>query len=453
MTADAAALGSRDHLLPIPGLGGLGALAEVRRWRADPCNFFLRLCNTYGDVARFQLGPLRVVVLRGPEHIQHVLQRHHRRYDKSSRGYKVMRQVFGAGLLTAEGAAWKRQRRIVQPTFHRRAIEDLATAIDREALAMLDRWRGRDTIAAHDEMTEVTLRIVVRTLFGMDFDEDFARLSGALDGMTLALRDRIVHARLPWSIPTPRNKRQQKHIDVVGDIVAKLIARRRNAPAGSDLLSLLMEARTESGDALTDEQLSDEVLTLFLAGHDTTANTLAWTWYLLSRHPHVGARVYEEVSAVSGDGPLTMEQLQRMPYVDAVVAEVLRLYPPAWAIPRRALEDDDVGGFRIRRGDNVVAMPFCAHRHPDHWPNPEGFDPDRFADGPPTGESRFAYIPFGAGPRLCVGKALAELEAKIVIARVARSLRLDLVSGQLVGIRSAITLKPSTSLAMRLVRR
>lgn len=434
----------------VPGLGGLEALAAVPRWRADPFTFFAKLVETHGDVARFQLGPMRVIVLRRPEHIQHVLQRHHRRYDKSSWGYKVMRQVFGNGLLTSEGSHWKRQRRIVQPTFHRRYVEGFATAIDDEATGMLERWRGRGSIAAHDEMTEATLRIVVRTLFGMDLDANIAELSASLDGMVTALRDRIVHARLPWSVPTPRNRRQRRHIDAIETIIARLIAKRRHAGLGDDLLSMLMAAQSDSGESMNDEQLSDEVLTLFLAGHDTTANTLAWTWFLLSRHPMVAERLRAEVDEVLTDEPVTLEQLGRLQYTGAVIAEVLRLYPPAWVVPRRALEDDELGGCQIRAGDNVAAMPFLVHRHPAYWPNPEGFDPGRFLDGPPTGDARFSYIPFGAGPRLCVGKALAEMEAKIVVARVAQRTRLDLVGGQTVAPRAAITLKPSTPLHMRL---
>jgi cytochrome P450 len=302
-------------------------------------------------------------------------------------------------------------------------------------------------------MTETTMRIVVRTLFGMALDADISRLSRALDGMTVALRDHIVHLRLPWSVPTPRNLRQRAHIKVVDQIVGELIAQRRRDP-GDDLLSMLIAARDpETGEAMTDAQLADEVLTLFLAGHDTTANTLSWALYLLSRHPSVGRRLAAEVDAVVGDGEVDLAALARLDYTKAVIAEVLRLYPPAWAIPRRAVSDDVIGGFRIRAGDNVIAMPYVVHRHPRFWPNPEGFDPERFIDGPPTGDAKLSYVPFGAGPRLCVGKALAEMEAAIVIARIARRCRLDLVSGQKVQPRSAITLKPSTRLAMRVAWR
>lgn len=433
----------------VPGIGGLAAVAALRRWRADPCNFFLELCERYGDVARFQLGPIRMVVLRHPDHVAHVLQRNHRTYDKSSRGYKVMRQVFGSGLLTSEGELWKKQRRVMQPTFHRRYVEGFAAAIDDEATAMLDRWTGRPQIHAHDELTETAMKIVVRTLFGMELEADFARLSSALDAMTVALRDHIVHLRPPFSVPTPRNLRQRAEMKVVGDIVSRLIEARRRDPS-DDLLSMLIAARDpETGEAMSDAQLRDEVLTLFLAGHDTTANTLSWAMYLLSRHPVVRRRLAGEVDEVVGDGPVTVEALARLPYTRAMICEVLRLYPPAWTIPRRATAEDVIGGFRIRPGDNVVAMPYVVHRHPRFWPNPEGFDPERFIDGPPSGAAKLSYFPFGAGPRLCVGKALAEMEAAIVVARVARRCRLDLVSGQRVAPRSAITLKPSTPLAMR----
>lgn len=433
----------------VPGLGGFEALGSVRRWRADPCNFFLELAERYGDVARFQLGPLRLITLRHPEHVAHVLQRNHRRYDKSSRGYRVMREVFGTGLLTSEGDYWKKQRRVVQPTFHRRYVEGFAGAIDDEARKMLARWRGRSQVNVHDEMTEVTMRIVVRTLFGMELDADIAELSAALENMTVALRDRIVHLRLPASWPTPRNLRINRNIDLVSKIIDELIARRRRDP-GDDLLSMLIAARDpETGEAMTDAQLADEVLTLFLAGHDTTANTLSWAFYLLSRHPSVSRRLVAEVDDVVGDGPMTLETLGRLSFADSVIAETLRLYPPAWVIPRRATEDDEIGGFEIRAGDHVVLMPYLVHRHPAFWPNPEGFDPDRFAAGPPAGDARLSYFPFGAGPRLCVGKALAEMEARILIARVAGQVRLDLIPGQAVVPRAAITLKPSTRLAMR----
>jgi cytochrome P450 len=433
----------------VPGIGGLAAVGNLRRWRDDPCTFFVDLCERFGDVARFQLGPLRMVILRHPDHVAHVLQRHHRRYDKSSRGYNVMRRVFGTGLLTSEGELWKKQRRLVQPTFHRRYVEGFAAAIDSEAAAMIERWRGRPQLYAHDEMTETTMRIVVRTLFGMELDADIAELGRALDGMMVALRDHIVHLRLPWSVPTPRNLRQRADIRAVEAIVLRLIDQRRRDPS-DDLLSMLIAARDpETGEAMTDAQLADEVRTLFLAGHDTTANTLAWALYLLSGHPSVRRRLEAEVDEVVGDGPVTAEAVSRMAYTRAVICEVLRLYPPAWIIPRRATEDDAIGGFAIRENDNVVAMPYVVHRHPRFWPNPEGFDPERFIDGPPAGDAKLSYVPFGAGPRLCVGKALAEMEAAIVIARIARRCHLDLISGQTVTPRSAITLKPSSRLAMR----
>ncbi len=213
---------------------------------------------------------------------------------------------------------------------------------------------------------------------------------------------------------------------------------------------LIAATDPETGEAMTDSQLEDEVLTLFLAGHDTTANTLAWSLYLLSRHPAIRERLCEEVDRVIGDGPLDLAKAQELRYTKATICEVLRLYPPAWIIPRRAREEDNIGGFHIRTGDNIAVMPVVAHRHPLFWPNPEGFDPERFIDGSPTGPARLAYFPFGAGPRLCVGKALAELEATIMLARIAQHCHLDLVPGQNVMPRPAITLKPSTPLPMRI---
>jgi len=446
-------IGRSQNARHVPGLSGLAALRRVPQWRRDPVSFFLSLSERYGDIARFQLGPVRMIVLRHPERIAHVLQRNHRRYEKSGRGYAAMREVFGNGLLTSEGDYWKKQRRVVQPAFQRKNVESFAKAIDDEALAMIERWRGQGQLNAYDEMTEATMRIVVKTLFGMELEADFGRLSSAFAGLTLSLRDQIVHLRLPEPVPTPRNLRKRGHVKVIREIVSRLIELRRRE-CGDDLLSMLIAATDpETGQGMTDAQLEDEVLTLFLAGHDTTANTLSWALYLLSRHPDVRRTMTEEVDRVVGDGPLTLETVGELRYTKALLCEVLRLYPPAWLIPRRAREDDHIGGYEIRAGDNIVAMPLVAHRHPRFWPNPEGFEPNRFIDGPPSGDSRLAYFPFGAGPRLCVGKALAELEAMIVIARMAQHCRLDLIPGQRISPMPAITLKPSTPLAMRVAWR
>jgi cytochrome P450 len=430
------------------GLPGVGPLFEMRR---DYIGFVER-ATRLGDVVRIELGPVVAHLLNHPRHVGHVLVEHHKNYAKQTRGYAALRRVLGNGLVTSEGAFWQRQRRIANPAFKRTHLAVFDQTFVRAARDLVERrWAGwiarGEPFDVAAEMTRVTLRAVGETLLSTDPSGEADAVGGALGEVLHQSFDRITSLAAPDWLPTPANVRFKKARAQLDRIVLGLIAdRRRDAAAHDDLLSALVHAKDEeTGEAMTDEQLRDEVMTLFLAGHETTANNLAWTFWLLGRNPAVEHKARAELQAVLGDRDATAADLPRLPYLRAVVQESMRLYPPVWILARSAVEPDTIDGYDVPAGSYVFMSAWTLHRRPDFWRDPEAFDPDRWLtdDG---GEAklghRYQYLPFSVGARKCIGDGFAMVEAQLMLATILRRVHLELVPLLKVELEPVITLRP-----------
>ncbi len=430
-----------------PGPRGHWLLGHLYERRADPLGLFRRGHERYGDVVRYRMGPLQVYQVSHPDDVKRVLVDNAQNYRKTWLMQRL-RPILGNGLLLSEGDFWKRQRRLAQPAFHRERMAGLATAITRVVESALQRWEPlAETGQPFDlaaELTRLTLAITGRVLFSTDLSDSADEVGQAV---TVALeesnRRALAALPLPLALPLPSHRRLQSAIQVLERVVLGLIdQRRRGAIRADDLLSLLMETRdADTGEGMSDAQLRDEVMTLVLAGHETTANALAWTFHLLQQHPEAGERLAHEVFSVLGERVPGLEDLPRLRYTARVFDEALRLYPPAWLFSRMALAEDELSGYTIPRGSIVVALPYVIHRHPAFWEHPEDFDPDRFLPERSGSRPRFAWLPFGGGQRLCIGNGLALMEGQLVLAMVARRYRFRLVPGHPVEPQALVTLR------------
>lgn len=432
------------------GLPLIGSLLDA--W-ADPLTLMTRSAREHGDVAKLRFAWLDYHLLNAPAAAHRVLVENAKAYHKSP-NYQGLKIMLGQGLLTSEGDFWRKQRRLAQPAFHRDKIAGFVSTMAACTTDMLDRWdRERPaTLDVHAEMMRLTFRIVGKTLLSADLEADAKQFGQALD-VAIKWANQYVESivRIPPSIPTPTNVRFRRAQRVIESVVMRVVEeRRRSGKDEPDLLSMLMGATDEAtGDGMSDKQLKDELLTLTLAGHETTANALSFTFYLLSRHPEVLRRLREEARTVLAGRDPALEDLARMPYTKAVIEEALRLYPPAWVFERIALEDDEVLGYTIPKGAIVAVSPWVMHRSPDLWPNPEGFDPARFLEPDPN-RHKLAYLPFGAGPRTCIGNVFALTEMQIILPIIVQRVALELVPGTEIALDPSITLRPKTGVPMTL---
>lgn len=417
----------------------------------DRLDRVLDLPRRYGDVVRLRFGGIHAHLVANPDLVQEVLHARNREFDKHTRGTYKLRLVLGLGLLTSEGSFWLRQRRISQPAFHRRKIASFAERMVTAAEEMCDEWREGEAFDVHDAMMRVTLRVVSETLLGTDVTGQAASVGRALDVVIADVNRRVnqLFDVMP-PIPTRQNRRFMEAMGTLDDVVLAMIReRRRSGVQRDDLLQMLMDTRdADTGEGMNDAQLRDEVMTIFLAGHETTANALSWSLYLMSRSPEVARRLRAEVQRVLGDRPATFEDLAALQYTRQVVEETLRLYPPAWMIARAPVEDTELGGYFLPKRSLLLLSPWVVHRHPAYWPDPEGFDPDRFAPEARAGHHRFQYFPFGGGPRLCIGNNFALMEAQLILATLAQRWHLELVSGRPVVAEPLVTLRPRGGLWM-----
>jgi cytochrome P450 len=433
-------------LKPIPT--GAPLLGNMREFQRDRLGFLLRLRQEYGDMVHFQLFKSDIYLLSRPDMIKQVLVDHHKRYYKG-RAYQRIRFALGNGLLTSEGDFWLRQRRLVQPAFHRKNLETLPPIITGAAEETLFSWRTAAVKGApvdiNAEMMRLALTIVSRALFKTDVGDRAEEVADALDVLMEQSQRRIQNPLLlPPVLPTRDDRIFRQAVHTIDEIVYGIINERRNAiNESNDLISLLIAAvDADTGERMTDQQLRDEVITLFLAGHETTANALSWTWYLLSKYPEIERKLYAELEQVLCGHVPTLTDLPKLKYTRMVINESIRLYPPAWLISRTAREDDTVDGVRIPAGSIAFLSPYVTHRHPDFWENPEGFDPERFSRLKSDGRPDFAYFPFGGGPRLCIGNNFALMEAQLVMATLVQHYRVELVPGHPIEFQPSITLRP-----------
>jgi cytochrome P450 len=426
----------------------VGNLLDFRR---DPLRFLTSLARDYGDVARFRLGPEKILLLNHPDLIRDVLVTHSRNFKKS-RGLEMAKRFLGEGLLTAEGDFHRRQRRLVQPAFHRQRLASYAEVMAGYAARVRDRWQPGARLDVAREMTALTLAVVGKTLFDADVEGESQEIGAALSDI-LQLFDRITSLFsdvLDW-LPLPSNRRFERGRRRLDATIYRIIAERRASGADrGDLLSMLLLAADEEGDGghMTDLQVRDEAMTLFLAGHETTANALTWTWYLLSQNPEAETRLHAEVDSVLGGRLPVMDDVPRLAYTERVLAESMRLYPPAWIIGRRALEDYAFRTYRARARSIFVMSPWVTHHDSRWFPNPFRFDPERFTEEARDARPKFAYFPFGGGPRVCIGESFAWMEGVLILATIAQKWRLRLEPGAAVAPRPLITLRPRGGMPM-----
>ena len=436
-----------------PGSLLLGNLPEFAR---DRLGFFARWNRELGDVVGGRFFNRRVFLLGHPDDIEQVLLAQHRNFVKHSFFFRHVTALFGRGLLTSEGDFWLRQRRLAAPAFHGKRIAAYADVMVRYGERMLDGWRDGEVRDAHEEMMKVTMQIVARTLFDAEVSADDMEVADAFDAIVdeIALRLRLPLPIPDW-LPLRRNRRYLAAVRRLDRLVYRFIAERRADPGDrGDLLSMLLQARDDDGQGMSDVQLRDEVITLFLAGHETTAIALSWTWYLLARHPEAEARLAAELEAVLAGRAPALEDLPRLVYAEQVVKEAMRLYPPAYAFGREALADCEIGGYRVPAGATVFISQWAVHRDPRFFgADAEAFRPERWTAEFEAALPRYAYLPFGGGPRVCIGNRFAMMEAVLLLATVARRFRLPLASDREVAPFPSITLRPVGGVPVRLQAR
>jgi cytochrome P450 len=430
---------------------------DLFAFRRDPLTFLTTLSQQYGDVVRYQMGPRWVVFINHPDYIKDLLVTSNSKFEKGM-VLKRSKRVLGEGLLTSEGDFHLRQRRLAQPAFHRQRIANYADAMVHYADRMRTRWIDGQTLDVHEEMMQLTLAIVGKTLFDADIESDGRDIGESLK----TFMDLFGIMFLPFSeylerLPIPPMMRLQRARARLDEIVYRLIRERRASanPDRGDLLSMLLMAQDEEGDGggMSDVQLRDESLTIILAGHETTANALTWTWMLLAQNPEAERRLHQELDFVLRGRLPNFSDLPNLKYTEMVFAESMRMYPPAWGIGRRTIKDHQFGPCWAREGNMVVCSQWVMHHDPRYYPDPQKFDPNRWTPEAKAARPKFSYFPFGGGPRQCIGESFAWMEGVLLLATIAQQWKLTRVSDEAVEMQAALTLRPKHGLPMQLHRR
>lgn len=451
---------SAARLAPPPGPRGPDVLRFFGGGKfAATLAYFEEVAQRYGPIASFKILGRRLHLVTGPALVREVLVVQQHRFTRAN-GAVILRDLLGESMLTVDEPRHREQRRIVAPAFHAARIAAYATAMIDETRRAIAGWNDGDAIDVSAAMTRLALAIVGRALFGADLGGSAGALEASLAGAmrTVSWLGPILEAVPPWAndlrlrLPLPPNGELARARQAMAAVVERLIAlRRESRAAGDDLLSLLLAARDAGGAPLAPQAIADELVTVLLAGHETTANALGWAWYLLARHPEIEARLAAEAAALGGsDEHITAADLPRLPQAARVFAEALRLYPPASAFGRRALEACSLGGYAVAAGDGVMLSPYVSGRDPRTFAAPLAFDPDRWAGPPPP---PFAFFPFGGGSRLCIGEAFARMEGTLVLATIARRFALHATSAEPIGIAAHATLRPARPIVLRVRRR
>ena len=445
---------------PTNAVSTLGALEGLRLFlavRKDPLRGFSNLQQRYGDFIRWK-GPYTTYQLTDPADVQHVLQTNPGNYHKG-RSYRISRSFIGEGLRTSEGAFWRRQRRIIQPAFSHDRLANFATIMTDATQELMERWceraRRSEQVDLVSEFRSLTLTIVGRTLFSTDLTGRVRPLSEALDiGREYSAERSWALMKLPEGFPTPRNRGYRDAVRRSFGVVSELIEEHRREPGEyEDLIAILLAARdAETGEAMSNQQLLDETSTLLLAGHETTSVALAWAFYLLALHPDAEHQLRDELKTVLDNRIPTVADLSNLKFTRMVLEESMRLYPPAWTISRTAIGDDEIRQQRIRAGDEILLLQYVTHRHPDFWDEPDQFRPERFSAENSATRPRYAYFPFGGGPRQCVGIHFAMMEAQLVLATITSRFSSNLVPGHPVVPEPSVTLRPRDGIPIMLER-
>jgi cytochrome P450 len=436
-----------------PGLSRWSTLSLLPKLARNRLAVMESVAGTHGDAVTLPLGPRTLYFFNHPEHAKHVLADNSGNYHKGI-GLIQAKRALGNGLLTSEGALWHEQRRTIQPAFAAKRIAGQADAVVDEAERLVERlatFENRGPVDIRQEMTTLTLGVLGRTLLDADLGA-FGSVGRSFEAVQdQAMFEMMSLGVLPQWLPLPRQLRFHRARAELQAIVDRMVADRIERPRGTgdDVVSRLIGSMSRDAEpSVRQRRMRDELITLLLAGHETTASALSWTLHLTDEHPEVWERLHAEAVAVLGDRRPVFEDLRRLEYTSMVLNEVLRLYPPVWLLPRRALAEDTVGGYRVPAGGDVLICPYTLHRHPAFWPRPGQFDPDRFSPARTADRPRYAYLPFGAGPRFCVGNSLGLLEATLVVATLARRLRLRKVPGRPVRPEPMLTLRVHGALPM-----
>ena len=431
-----------------PGKPFVGHLLDFRR---NPTKLLTDLAREHGDIVHFKLGPQDIYLLNHPDYIKDVLVTNNRNFVKS-RGLEMAKKFLGESLLTSEGEFHRRQRRLAQPAFHRQRINAYANVMTDHAVRARERWRDGETLEVWQEMMRLTLAIVGKTLFDADVESEAPEIGKALTDV-MQLFERITNplSGLLDRLPLPSNNRWLKAKARLDSTIYRVINdRRASGEDRGDLLSMLLLAQDNEGDggSMTDQQVRNEAMTLFVAGHETTANALTWTWYLLSQHSDVEARLHGEVDSVLAGALPTAADVARLPYTEMVFAESMRLYPPAWTLGRRVLSDYQIDRYVVPANAIVLMSPWVMHHDPRFFPDPYKFDPDRWTVEARESRPKFSYFPFGGGPRVCIGEQFAWMEGALLIATIAQHWEMRLAPDQRVEPKAMITLRPRYGMRM-----
>jgi cytochrome P450 len=408
----------------------------------------------YGDIAILQVGSRRVVLLNRPEYVEQVLVSQHKTFVKGS-GMPLRGALLGNGLLTSEGDFWLRQRRLAQPAFHRARIEAYGRVMTEYTQRFLESWHDGDAFDLHAQLMHLTLQIVAKTLFDADVTDDAEDIGQAMHvAQEHFMVRRQMLFRLSPNLPTPGNRRFTRAVERLDRTIYRIIDERRASGQDTgDLLSMLLQAQDEDGTGMTDQQLRDEVMTLFLAGHETTSIALSWALYLVTMHPEVETRLLDEIAAVTGGRAPRVEDRPNLRYTEAVVNEAMRLYPPAWRTARLTVHDTTIGGYLIPAGSLVMISQWTLHRDARYFEDPLEFRPERWLDGLEKRLPRFAFFPFGGGRRICIGAPFAMMEAVLLLASIVQRYQFTVKRGHRMTPLPAITLRPRYGLPVIAHRR
>jgi cytochrome P450 len=424
--------------------------------KGDTIRYLTKCAREYGDIVFFRFLGVPACFVNRPDYIESVLVTQNNNFVKS-KDYRAMRRVLGNGLLLSEGEFWRRQRKLIQPAFHQGRIASYAEIMAGYTQQMLASWSDGQTLDIHEAMMRLTLGIVAKTLFDADVSHEAEDVDAALAVlMGKFLRQAGLALLLPVWVPLPTSQLLKRAVGRLDKVIYSIIERRRaSGQMSGDLLSVFLQVQDDEGVGMTDRQLHDEIMTLFLAGHETTANVLSWTWFLLGQNRHVEEKLFEELNRVLDGRIPTPADLPRLIYADMVMRESMRLYPPVWVIGRRALAPFRLGEYELPADTNVLISQLIMHKDARYFPEPQRFDPDRWSASDPRGASlpRFAYFPFGGGPRVCIGAGFAMMEAVLLLATIAQQFRIQIAPGQLVSMQPSVTLRPRNGIPVTLQRR
>ncbi|MCL9816038.1 cytochrome P450 [Natronocalculus amylovorans] len=443
-----------------PGPKGVPLFGNSRQYANDPFSFMQACADAYGDVVRFDLGPIDTYMLTNPRDIERVLVSDAARYQKLDLGDDAIYNLLGDGLLMSEGATWEKQRQLANPAFRMNRITKLGGMMTDHTDAMLSGWADGDRIDAQVEMARVTVKIIVNAMFGTEIaDERIRAVQENLEPLGARFEPDPTRFLVPNWAPTPENRQFDGAIETLETLIDELVAERRetgyheteDGEVPMDLLSIILRA-IDDGEQTT-QSLRDEMMTMLLAGHDTTALTLTYTWYLLSEHPEARDKLHAELAEVLDGKTPTAADTRKLEYTEWVLNEAMRLYPPVYTLFREPKIDVKLGGYRIPEGAGIMLPQWVVHRSPRWYTNPDQFEPERWAPKRRSERPRFAFFPFGGGPRHCIGKQFSMLEAKLILAMVAQEYELDYLGKGEFGLRGSLTMHPQEPMAMRLTKR